>query len=930
MRAPSAVIVVLLAVSGCDGVTTVEGDGGTAGGSTTGDGGTGGGAAGGNAGGAAGGDAGGAAGGDAGGSAGGSTAGGSTAGGSAGGFAGGSTAGGSAGGSTAGGSGGGSTAGGSAAGGSAAGGSAAGGSAAGGSAGGSAAGGSAAGGSAAGGSAAGGSAAGGSAAGGSAAGGSAAGGTAAGGSAAGGSAAGGSAAGGSAAGGSTGWDGGPYTVVNDGGFGYLTRPANPTCIAPPRPTNPTNVQLVRAFPNITFNQPLLLMQAPGDPGRIFVMQRGGTVRSFPNVPTAQQTDVTNVISITVDTAGEGGLLGMAFHPQWATRKELFLSYTRTGRGGGVPLISVISRFRSTDNGLTFNPASEERLLELDQPFSNHNGGMIAFGPDGFLYIGFGDGGSGGDPNNAGQLLNTNHGKFVRIDVDVPFVNDGGVRYGIPPTNPFASTGVPCNQTTSSRTVDGGSVVRCAEIYAWGVRNPWRWSFDQGTGQLWAGDVGQGVWEEVDVITNGGNYGWRTCEGFYRQGSSTNLCNTPGHLDPVVAYDRSMGNSITGGYVYRGTAAPGLVGRYVFGDYGNGAIYAIREDPMTGARSIETIGSTSGLASFGQTLDGEVYTLNLFNGTISRFQQASADAGVVAFPARLSQTGCFTSTTPTQPVPALIPFAVNSQLWSDGALKERSFAIPDGTTIALQPDGDFDFPNGTVTVKTFSLGGQKIETRLLVRHSDGQWAGYTYEWRADQTDADLLPAGKTKVVGSQTWLYPSRGQCMTCHTAAAGRSLGPELAQLNSAITWPRGVTANQLETLAALGYFSGPLPAPAPLLPRLPDPLGASGTVEERARSYLHSNCSNCHRMGAVPGPQDFRYALTFRQTNVCNVMPTSGNAGVPGALLFAPMDPSRSLISIRTKALNVFRMPPLGSSVVDAQGTALLDAWINSVTSCP
>ncbi|MBE2248302.1 MAG: PQQ-dependent sugar dehydrogenase [Myxococcus sp.] len=876
MRMALGSLVAALVVSGCDGLTSVEGDGGA----------TGGGASGGGVSGVGGGSAGGSAvgGGDAGGDAGGSAAGGSAAGGSA-----------------------------------------AGGSAAGGSAGGSAAGGSAAGGSAAGGSAAGGSAAGGSAAGGSAAGGSAAGGSAAGGSTAGGSAAGGSAAGGSAA-------GGGYVVVNDGGFGLLSRPANPTCVAPARP--PSAVQVVRAFTGISFAAPIALAQGASDPGRIYILEKAGRVRAFPNVAsvtTAQVTTPLDFSTLVNNSFNEGGALGLALHPQWATRKELFVSYTRTGRGGGNPLISVISRFRSSDNGATFPLSGEERLLELDQPFDNHNGGGIAFGPDGFLYIGFGDGGSGNDPNNAGQQLNTLHGKMLRIDVDVPFVSDGGARYGIPSTNPYAATGAPCNQTTSSRTIDAGPVVRCAEIYAYGLRNPWRWSFDRDTGDLWVGDVGQSTWEEIDLVTLGGNYGWRTCEGFHRTGSTSTRCATAGLIDPVAALNRSQSVSVTGGYVYRGSAVPSLFGQFVFADTYNSSVYVVSDHPTLGRDGgVERIATAvGGLGSFGQTLDGEVFMLSLNNGQLFRFQAASTDAGV-PFPATLSQTGCFTPTLPTQPVPALIPYTVNAALWSDGAAKERFFAIPDGARITVQADGDFELPNGSVTVKTFSLNGQKIETRLFVRHSDGQWAGYTYEWRTDQSDADLLPGSKTKTVGTQTWTYPSRGECLTCHTAVAGRTLGLELAQLNGALAYPRGVTANQVESLAAVGYFAGALPGPVASLPRLPDPFGAMGTVEERARAYLHANCSGCHRNGQGQGPADFRYGLSFLQTNLCNRAPSNGNAGVAGALIFTPMNPSQSLLSIRTKALDTFRMPPLGSAIVDAQGTALIDAWINSVNACP
>ncbi|MDP3237618.1 MAG: PQQ-dependent sugar dehydrogenase, partial [Myxococcales bacterium] len=784
--------------------------------------------------------------------------------------------------------------------------------------------------SAAGGSAAGGSAAGGSAAGGSAAGGSAAGGSAAGGSAAGGSAAGGSAAGGSAAGGSA--AGGGYVVVNDGGFGLLSRPANPTCRAPARP--PSAVQVVRAFTGISFSLPIAMAQGAGDSGRIYILEKAGRVRTFPSIATVTPAQVTLALDFSTrvnNSFNEGGALGLALHPQWATRKELFVSYTRTGRGSGNPLISVISRFRSADNGATFPLSGEERLLELDQPYDNHNGGGIGFGPDGFLYIGFGDGGAGNDPNNAGQLLNTLHGKMLRINVDVPFVNDGGVRYGIPSTNPYASTGEPCNQTTSSRTIDAGAVVRCAEIYALGLRNPWRWSFDQQNGDLWVGDVGQSSWEEIDLVTLGGNYGWRTCEGFHRTGSTTTRCATPGLIDPVAALNRSQSVSVTGGYVYRGSAVPSLFGQFVFADTYNSSVYVVSDHPTLGRDGgVERIATAvGGLGSFGQTLDGEVFMLSLNNGQIFRFQAATLDAGV-AFPTTLSQTGCFTTALPAQPVPALIPYTVNAALWSDGADKERFFAIPDGARITVQADGDFELPIGSVTVKTFSLGGQKIETRLFVRHSDGQWAGYTYEWRTDQSDADLLPGSKSKTVGTQTWTYPSRGECLTCHTAVAGRTLGLELAQLNGTLTYPRGVTANQVESLAAVGYFAAALPGPAASLPRLPDPFGATATVAARARAYLHSNCSGCHRNGQGQGPADFRYDISFLQMNLCNRAPSNGNAGVPGSVLLAPMNPSQSLISVRTRALDTFRMPPLGSAIVDPQGTALIDAWINSVNVCP
>ena len=382
-------------------------------------------------------------------------------------------------------------------------------------------------------------------------------------------------------------------------------------------------------------------------------------------------------------------------------------------------------------------------------------------------------------------------------------------------------------------------------------------------------------------------------------------------------------------MYRGSSIPGLVGRFVFGDYQTGIIMAVAENPVTGERTIEQLADTNlAISSFGQTLDGEVYVLGLTNGQIHRLAPMGTPMAST-FPQRLSQTGCFDPMDVKKPGSMLIPYELNSPLWSDGAEKLRYFAIPDGTTIRVSTDGDFEFPNGTVTVKTFLLAGKRIETRLLMRHPDGQWAGYSYEWRDDESDADLLPAGKTKVIGTQTWQYPSRAQCLSCHTAAAGRSLGPEVAQLNRDLVYPRNVIANQLETMESIGLLAAPLAMPVSALPRLERPDG-NGSAEAKARAYLHSNCSVCHRNGAGQGPQDFRYSLSFAQMNVCNTVPLNGDTGVTRARLLTPMNPGQSLISLRMKALNTFRMPPLGSSLVHGDGVALIDAWINGVTTCP
>lgn len=706
--------------------------------------------------------------------------------------------------------------------------------------------------------------------------------------------------------------------TDDGGaYGLDARPANPTCIAPAPPPNTSGVTTQRAFGTLSFSAPLGLFNAPGDSSRVFVQERSGRIRTFSTQADGGVGAVSTFLDFAtrVDAQGEGGFLGMAFHPQWPQRLEVFVSYTETSS----PLRTVLSRFRSMDNGMTLSAASEEKLFTIEQPYNNHNGGAISFGPDGYLYLGLGDGGSGGDPLNAGQRLNTNLGKFIRLDVNVPAAQ----KYAIPPTNPYAADNTPCNLTSPAHTA--GTNVRCAEIYALGFRNPWRWSFDPVSGELWVGDVGQGAWEEVDRVVLGGNYGWKFREGAHCYSPSTN-CPTAGLIDPVVEYDRSNGYSITGGFTYRGSRIPTLVGKFVFGDYGSGRIWSVEPDGMGGSMMSLLVDTNFSIASFGQLNDGEVYALDIASGQVHQLVPSGMPPADT-FPRLLSQTGCFQQSDPKIPVPALIPYEVNAALWSDGAAKERFFAIPDGETIRVGTNGDFDFPNGTVLVKTFSLGGKRIETRLFMKHLNGTWAGYTYEWNDTETEATLLSGAKTKQVGSQSWFFPSRSQCLQCHTAVAGRSLGLEVGQLNGDLTYKEtGRVRNQLTTLQGLGFFTAALPG---TLAKYESPFG-TGPVESRARAYLHANCAGCHQQGAGRGPADFRYALSFKDTNTCDAMPTAGDLGITGARLIAPGSPTTSLVSRRIHALNAFRMPPLATSVVDVQGAALVDQWISSVTACP
>jgi Ca2+-binding RTX toxin-like protein len=331
-----------------------------------------------------------------------------------------------------------------------------------------------------------------------------------------------------------------------------------------------------------------ILQAPGDPSRWFVLQKTGRVQVFDLAdPSNSRTWLD--FSTKVNTDIEGGLLGMAFHPNFPGTPEVYVSYTGDP---GQPMISRISRVILDDTDSPQNVV-EQLLITINQPFTWHNGGDIAFGTDGYLYIGLGDGGGDSGEDNRAQDTTDLLGSMLRIAVlDVAWPNPG---YRIPAKNPFAS---------NPKCGPGANAQACPEIFAWGFRNPWRWSFDEPMGTLWAGDVGENSWEEVDIVQRGGNYGWRCREGAHDFKSSG--CPTGGLIDPVAEYDRSEGYSVTGGYVYRGTAMPGLLGRYVFGDFVTGTVWALAGNGQGGYSRELLVDTPYSPTTFGLGDDGEIY------------------------------------------------------------------------------------------------------------------------------------------------------------------------------------------------------------------------------------------------------------------------------------------------------------------------------------
>jgi glucose/arabinose dehydrogenase len=374
---------------------------------------------------------------------------------------------------------------------------------------------------------------------------------------------------------------------------------NPPPPGEPPPAEPPAIGVDPAFTQLAFDQPLAMMQPPADSDRWFVVEKAGVVREFPDEPDVSLGEVSVFVDISarVDSSpAEGGLLGMAFHPDFETNGVVFLSYTRSAAG----LESVVSRFTLEPSSGVLDAGSEDVLLTVPQFAGNHNGGNLVFGPDDFLYIGFGDGGGAGDPGENGQDTTNILATILRIDVDGP------APYAIPADNPFAG---------NTECAAGTGTLDCPEIFAWGFRNPWRFSFDRQTGELWAGDVGQESWEEVNRVDASENYGWSQREGAHCFDPPTN-CSTD-NVDPITEYGHAVGNSITGGYVYRGSAIPDLQGFYLFGDFGSGRIWAVAADSEQGVEPDELIDTNLAIASFAESNEGEIYVLDINAGTIHR-------------------------------------------------------------------------------------------------------------------------------------------------------------------------------------------------------------------------------------------------------------------------------------------------------------------------
>lgn len=710
-------------------------------------------------------------------------------------------------------------------------------------------------------------------------------------------------------------------------------------IGSPEPPPPYRTE--PAFPRLPkFEEPLDMTYAPGT-NRLFIAERWGKIWSFHNTKDVAQADLALHLR---DGDKKQVIYGFAFHPRFKDNGYIYVTWIPDPSKEGLPKGTRVSRFTVKGEPPVIDPKTEKIIIEW--PNGGHNGGCLKFGPDGYLYIVTGDGSGIADEFDIGQDLSSILAKLLRIDVDNP---PPGKAYGVPKDNPFIK------------------VKRAhPEIYAYGLRQLWRFSFDRKTGECWGGEVGQDLWEMIYRIEKGGNYGWSVMEGSHPFRPERKKGPTP-ILKPVVEHSHADFRSITGGFVYHGKRLPELQDFYIYGDFDTGRIWAFRpkysgkERRAYAENHRELARTTYRLVTFAEDAAGELYFVDFTGGGIHQLVKASEAKPQASFPRKLSETGIFASTKDHKVAPGVIPYSVNAQLWGDHAHKERFIAIPGTGQIGFDeitypqpspgaPPG-WRFPDGTVLVKTFSMdmergnpkSRKRLETRLLhfqqfpgtQEYGDQYWRGYTYVWNDEQTDAELLDEkGADRIlkikVGDrlieQNYRFPSRAECTLCHTNAAKFALGVSTMQMNRDHDYG-GVIANQLATLEHIGLFTKKLPKRPEELPKLVDFNDESQPLEARARSYLHSNCSHCH-MKWGGGNAEFKLlaTLSLQDMGIVNVPPAHGTFGLKDAKLLVPGHPERSLIYHRMSIAGLGRMPHIGSRVVDEPAVKLIHDWIKGM----
>ncbi len=708
------------------------------------------------------------------------------------------------------------------------------------------------------------------------------------------------------------------------------------------PNPPAPYAIERLFPKLNFKNPVDLGLLPGS-DRFFLLEQAGQLYSFPAKDGVESPEL--VFDFHKHHEPFDASYAFAFHPRFSQNHFIFVCYVEPGgRTNG----SFVSRFTLKDvSPPVIDPASERVIIRWLS--GGHNGCTLAFGKDGFLYISTGDAANPDPPDtpfNTGQDISDLLSSILRIDVDR---SEGTNNYAIPSDNPFV-------KTPGARP----------EVYAFGLRNPWRMSIDSLTGDLWVGDVGWEQWEMIYRVKRGGNYGWSIVEGPNKR-VRTDVKPGPGPiLPPLVALPHSDAASITGGRIYRGKKLPKLRGAYLYGDWETGKFWALRSEGDRLLSNDELCDTTLKPVSFAEDPDGELLILD-YSGGIYQFTPSAAPPANLVFPRNLSESGLFADVASLKPAPGVVPYRINAEMWSDFATVERWVGVPGSDTIVTTGGREtiagrmWYFPSNTVFARTLVLETQRgvpstqrrIETQLM--HFEGQtWNAYTYRWNTAQTDAELVPAqgandsfivtdaaapgGKREI----PWRFAGRAECLRCHNAWAGETLsfgwmqlaGDETARQagRQAATEGRdtqigkefslGKKMRALEDLGVLTIKDVP-----PSVMPLASPYDPHLALTNRARSWLHVNCSPCHRNGAGGDvPSWFNYDQPLEKTRAYDAKPVRGDFGMLAARVIAPADPDRSTLIYRISTEGSGRMPHIGSRLVDEAGVRLMRDWIRAL----
>jgi putative heme-binding domain-containing protein len=691
------------------------------------------------------------------------------------------------------------------------------------------------------------------------------------------------------------------------------------------PEPPPPYVLERLYPKLAFNRPLDITPLPGT-NRLVVLEESGRMFSFIPGADAEKADPFGNLSEFDREATRS--YALTFHPRFKENRFVFTWLVRDLKGADfLEEGTRIVRFRVTESSPPQLDLSTAQTI-ITWRAGGHNGGNLRFGPDGMLYISTGDG-TRPDPPDAeatGQDISDLLSSVLRIDVDHP---DKDRFYSIPGDNPFLD--IPKAR---------------GEVWAYGLRNPWRMSFDPKTGELFVGDVGWELWEAVYRVRRGGNYGWSITEASRQDVRPDRPRGRSPVLAPLVAHPHGEAASITGGEFYHGKKLPDLQGAYLYGDWQMGTFWLLRNDGDKVREHRELARSSLMPVGFGIDHEGELLIVDYSAGGLWQLTKRAQTADAAPFPRKLSETGLFTDTPAQTPAPGVTGFKINAPRWADHATAQRWVAFPDksGVTVASASKGvvlrgRWEFPAGAVLAKTYSLDMERgnpatrrrVETQVL--HYDGAlWGAYSYRWNAEQTDAELVPregAETTFTVQDaaapggamqQRWRFYSRSECARCHTLMNTFAQGFSALQLDRTTPQEPG---RQLDALIRLGI--------APAEPRLTDPHGTTGGAEVKARSYLHANCGVCHQFncgGGVPSYMNIEVAL--KDASLIDARPVQGGLDLPDARVIASGDPSRSVLLYRMATAGRGHMPYLGSHLVDDRGILLVRDWIAGMRANP